>query len=105
MSTIAPEPPALPEKSEPKVPEAPKEPEVKALPPKPVYVLDSTHRCDHSECSAQAYVKTTLLSGKYLLFCKHHYDSVKQAISSFVSTITDETQRLLEGNRHQGSEN
>lgn len=104
MSTITPEPPSLPEKAEPEIPEAPKEPEVKALPPVPKYVLDSTHRCDHKECDAQAYVKLSLRFG-HLLFCKHHYEAVKEAVTPFVKHVVDERKRLLAGNRHQGSEN
>lgn len=72
------------------------------------WVLTASDTCDAKECSAQAYVKTTGVSGE-LLFCNHHYNSIMDSVSgydkmlNFAYTILDERDRLIE-NRLQGED-
>lgn len=65
------------------------------------YVLTTLDRCDR--CGAQAWVKTTGVSGE-LLFCSHHYNKVKENLSKWAFEVIDERERLEE-NKLQGSAN
>ena len=56
--------------------------------------LTATDRCDR--CGAQAYVRTTLLSGSELLFCAHHWHDNEAALRDVAVEIRDETERLAE---------
>lgn len=62
------------------------------------YILNATHRCDR--CDAQAFVKATLSSGT-LLFCSHHYNSVKAKLLPTNVFIRDETKRLTEKPKYE----
>ena len=70
--------------------------------------LTTNDRCDSKDCGAQAYVKTTGVTGE-LLFCAHHYDKiVDNAVGydkmiKFAFKIIDERERLVE-NRLQGND-
>lgn len=63
------------------------------------WVLTASDRCDAKDCSAQAYVKTTGVSGD-LLFCGHHYDKVMaipdgyNSMMSFMISVVDEREKL-----------
>ena len=63
------------------------------------WVLTASDRCDTKDCSAQAYVKTTGVSGD-LLFCGHHYDKVMaipdgyNSMMSFMISVVDEREKL-----------
>lgn len=71
------------------------------------WVLSASDRCD-ADCSAQAYVKATGVSGE-LFFCGHHYEKiVNNAIGydkmmKFAYEILDERERLIE-NKSQGDD-
>lgn len=73
------------------------------------WVLTANDRCDARNCGAQAYVKTTGVTGE-LLFCGHHYEKIVNdsngydKMMKFAYEIIDERERLIE-NRLQGSEN
>jgi hypothetical protein len=64
------------------------------------WVLTAADRCD-ADCSAQAYVKVTGVTGD-LLFCSHHYDEVMNSTSGyekmmkFAYDFLDERERLIE---------
>lgn len=70
--------------------------------------LTATDRCDAYDCGAQAYVKTTGVSGE-LYFCGHHYENIMNSANGyekmmkFAFSILDERERLVE-NRLQGSD-
>jgi hypothetical protein len=100
MSVMTPEPP--PELEAPELPEEEAAPEA---PPAPVeeVVLDSTHRCD--KCHSQAYWRAEFTEGGFLEFCNHHWVAFKEMIEPLTSHIVDESHRLIEGNRKQGSAN
>ena len=63
------------------------------------WVLTANDRCDHKDCSAQAYVSAKGVSGE-LLFCSHHYESIVNnavgydKIMKFAFNIVDERERL-----------
>lgn len=65
------------------------------------WVLTANDRCDSAECSAQAYVKATGVTGE-LLFCNHHYERVVNnavgydKMMKFAFEIVDERDRLIE---------
>lgn len=65
------------------------------------WVLTANDRCDSKDCSAQAYVKATGVSGD-LLFCNHHYEVIVNTetgydkMMKFAFKIEDERQRLVE---------
>lgn len=65
------------------------------------WVLTANDRCDSANCSAQAYVKATGVSGE-LLFCGHHYEKVVNnavgydKMMKFAFKIVDERDRLIE---------
>lgn len=71
-------------------------------------VLTALDRCDAKDCSAQAYVKATGLSGE-LLFCGHHYSGIVDNavgwsnLEKFAYQVIDERDRLIE-NRLQGDD-
>lgn len=70
------------------------------------WVLTANDRCDAKDCSAQAYVKATGVTGE-LLFCNHHYEGIVNSqdgydkMMKFAFNINDERARLVE-NRLQG---
>ena len=72
------------------------------------WVLTANDRWDGKDCSAQAYVKATGVSGE-LLFCNHHYENiVNNAVGydnmmKFAFKIEDERHRLVQ-NRSQGDD-
>ena len=72
------------------------------------WVLTANDRCDSKDCSAQAYVKATGVTGE-LLFCNHHYERIVNntigydKMMNFAFNITDERERLVE-NRLIGSD-
>lgn len=53
--------------------------------------LTALDRCD--SCSAQAYVRATLVTGD-LLFCAHHAARFKEKLSGSALAWHDETDRL-----------
>lgn len=63
--------------------------------------LTSEDRCDSGECTAQAYVQVTGVTGD-LLFCAHHYNKIMDSGSGyekmmkFAYQILDERERLEE---------
>lgn len=65
------------------------------------WVLTAIDRCDAKDCSAQAYVKATGVTGE-LLFCNHHYENiVNNAVGydkmmKFAFSVIDERERLVE---------
>ncbi len=73
------------------------------------WVLTANDRCDARNCGAQAYVKTTGVTGE-LFFCGHHYEKIVndsngyEKMMKFAYEVVDERERLIE-NRLQGSEN
>ena len=56
--------------------------------------LTAVDRCDR--CGAQAYVRTTLVSGSDLLFCAHHWHENETRLREIALEIQDETERLAE---------
>lgn len=72
------------------------------------WILDANDRCDTRNCGAQAYVKTSGVSGE-LLFCAHHYNKIMdneigyEKMMKFAFNIVDERERLIE-NRLQGED-
>jgi hypothetical protein len=62
--------------------------------------LNVSDRCD-CDCSAQAYVKVTGVTGD-LLFCAHHYEKImssssgSEAMSKFAFEFVDERDKLIE---------
>jgi hypothetical protein len=64
------------------------------------WTLTASDRCD-AECSAQAYVKVTGVTGE-LLFCSHHYDKIMNSsigyenMMKFAFEFVDERERLVE---------
>lgn len=64
------------------------------------WTLTAIDRCD-ADCSAQAYVKVTGVTGE-LLFCSHHYDEIMNSTSGyekmmkFAYDFVDERERLIE---------
>jgi hypothetical protein len=62
--------------------------------------MTATDRCD-ADCSAQAYVRATGISGE-LLFCNHHYEEAinkpggYDKMMKFAYQIDDERERLIE---------
>ncbi len=64
------------------------------------WTLTAIDRCD-ADCSAQAYVKVTGVTGE-LLFCSHHYDEIMNSPSGyekmmrFAYDFVDERERLVE---------
>lgn len=71
------------------------------------WTLTNIDRCD-ADCSAQAMVRATGISGE-LLFCSHHYNKIADnavgydKLSKFAYQIIDERERLIE-NRLQGDD-
>lgn len=64
------------------------------------WTLTAIDRCD-ADCSAQAYVKVTGVTGE-LMFCSHHYDEIMNSTSGyekmmkFAYDFVDERERLIE---------
>lgn len=58
----------------------------------PDYVITTEDRCD--ACGTQAYVYVALESGD-LLFCFHHWNEHKSAITSSATEVIDESKKLL----------
>jgi hypothetical protein len=64
------------------------------------WTLTNLDRCD-AECSAQAMVRATGISGE-LLFCSHHYNKIinnlrgNEKLFQFAYQIIDERERLVE---------
>lgn len=64
------------------------------------WTLTASDRCD-ADCSAQAYVKVTGVTGD-LLFCSHHYDKIMNSATGyekmmkFAYEFIDERDRLIE---------
>lgn len=54
--------------------------------------LTAEDRCDR--CGAQAYVRTTMVSGSELLFCSHHWHDNEARLREIATTIHDETSKL-----------
>jgi hypothetical protein len=63
------------------------------------WTLTANDRCD--QCSAQAYVQATGVTGE-LLFCNHHWEKIMSTpqgydkMMKFAYTILDERERLSE---------
>lgn len=72
------------------------------------WTLTAQDRCDGKDCSAQAYVRATGVSGE-LLFCNHHYEKIVnnpagyEKMMQFAFQIEDERERLVE-NRLKGDD-
>ena len=72
------------------------------------WVLTANDRCDAGGCGAQAYIKSTGVSGE-LLFCVHHYEHIVndptgyEKMMNFAFNIVDERQRL-EVNKAKGDD-
>jgi hypothetical protein len=64
------------------------------------YVLTAADRCD-ADCSAQAYIKVTGITGE-LLFCVHHYNKIMfdpqgyDKMTNFAYNVIDESEKLIE---------
>jgi hypothetical protein len=64
------------------------------------WTLTNLDRCD-AECTAQAFVKASGVSGE-LLFCSHHYNKIcnnptaYERLSKFAYQVIDERDRLVE---------
>jgi hypothetical protein len=56
--------------------------------------LTAADRCDR--CGAQAYVRTTMMSGSALHFCAHHWHENETRLREIAVTIHDESERLAE---------
>ena len=54
--------------------------------------LTAADRCDR--CGAQAYVRTTMVSGSDLLSFAHHWHENETRLREIAVTIHDETERL-----------
>jgi len=65
--------------------------------------LNTTDRCDCSDCGAQAWVVVTLNNG-ILKFCGHDFAKHEKKLREGALNIKDERHRLTY-NRHKGSEN
>mgnify|MGYP006112234043 CR=1 FL=1 len=71
------------------------------------WTLTNLDRCD-ADCSAQAFVKATGVTGE-LMFCSHHYNTISNNavgysnLEKFAFNIIDERERLVE-NRLQGDD-
>jgi len=72
--------------------------------PDPSAPLTAHDRCDHRDCSAQAYVRFTLRSGGDLIFCAHHANSHRDAIVPRTSHILDQSDDLLPESKRQAPE-
>ena len=63
-------------------------------------ILKVSDRCD-ADCSAQAYVKVTGVTGE-LMFCSHHYNKIMDSpagydkMMAFAFEFIDERDRLIE---------
>lgn len=68
----------------------------------PEFVFDTSKRCD--SCGAQAYVRAILFSGLDLLFCGHHGHAVEDVLMPQCDDWFDETDKLKDDNRNQGSD-
>lgn len=72
------------------------------------WILTAMDRCDGKECSAQAYVRVTGVTGE-LYFCSHHYNKIidnptgYDKMMAFAFEFVDERDRLIE-NRLVGSD-
>lgn len=70
------------------------------------WILTANDRCD--QCSAQAYVRVTGVSGD-LQFCSHHYDGIMndakgyEKMMAFMYSVIDERERLIE-NKAKGKD-
>ncbi len=68
-----------------------------AVDKKEVKSLDANDRCD--QCSSQAYVSVTGISGE-LMFCGHHFGKIEkdpiayEKLQSFAYVINDERDKL-----------
>ena len=64
----------------------------------PAPILDSADRCDR--CSSRAYVWTILAFPKgvtgELLWCRHHWLKHREALSTHIAVIVDESRQLFE---------
>ena len=56
--------------------------------------LTAVDRCDR--CGAQAYVRTTMLSGSELLFCAHHWHDNESKLREIAVAVHDERERLAD---------
>jgi len=57
------------------------------------YILGPSNRCD--SCSAEALVLVKGVTGE-LMFCGHHYNKHKDALSKFAYEVIDERDKLIE---------
>jgi len=70
------------------------------------WTLTANDRCDSGDCTAQAYVQVTGVTGD-LFFCSHHYNKIMDSgtgydkMMKFAYQILDERERLQE-NRLKG---
>jgi len=53
-------------------------------------------RCDASDCSAQAYVRVLLRSGRSLVFCGHHGHALVPVLAGQGAVMRDDTHVLVE---------
>lgn len=67
-------------------------------------ILDTTFRCDHRACGAQAYIRATLKDERTLFFCNHHGREVRPVLHPLCMEWYSEANRLIE-DRKKGSEN
>jgi len=56
-------------------------------------MLTAADRCDR--CGARAYMRVTLPGGGELLFCAHHGQAHKEALTAVDASIQDESQALV----------
>lgn len=74
---------------------------MKATTTEQTWVLTALDRCDVGNCSAQAYIRATGVTGE-LLFCNHHYEDIVNntegydRMMKFAYDIIDERERLVE---------
>ncbi|MCY1241700.1 hypothetical protein D9M72_546170 [compost metagenome] len=63
-------------------------------------ILNHSHRCDR--CGGRAYVVTVLhwspklRQGGELLWCRHHWNKHREALTPMIAVLVDETHQLTE---------
>ena len=65
--------------------------EAAQLPP-----LTAFDRCDAPDCTAQAYLRARLRSGRSLVFCGHHGHDLLPALAGQGAVVRDDTPLLVE---------
>jgi hypothetical protein len=58
--------------------------------------LTGFDRCDAPDCSAQAYVRARMRSGRFLVFCGHHGHALLPALVGQGAVVRDDTSQLVD---------